>query len=187
MAVSRRKVAAYAFIRDTDVAPTAFVTGVLDVPGVRFAARTLGEHSAFVAVETGSLGALQDVVAPGVRGAGGRGVEWSVVPRSAYASGHPVKTFIADTGALVRAACTDPRAVIDTVIERIGYLNELEDGSSVGAVEVVGGSARVIIDICSPTEAGLVAALAALNDLPTTTHTHVALAVYPGNAGTSPA
>ena len=152
---------------------------------MRFAARVVGNHLAFVAVAADGFATLQDAVIPAVHNAGGRGVRWSVaLAGEGMSFGRPVKRVVTVTGALVRVRTSQPAATLTVLEERLGHLNDhgTDEGYGVGAVRVFGGSANVIVDIGTPNSAALTDALESLDDLPSAHAIDVSLAHFEGNA-----
>ena len=185
MATDSGTLPAFGFIGGTVVGPASFLTAAVEILEVRFAARVVGNHLAFVAVAADDLANLQDAVIPAVHEAGGRGVRWSVaLAGEAMSFGRPVKRMVTPTGALVRIRTSQPAATLAALEARLGHLNGhgTDEGYGVGAVRVFGGSANVIVDIGTPNSAALADALASLDDLPSARAIDVSLAHFEGNA-----
>ena len=186
MVQDAESIEAFGFVGETTAGPASFVAAAAGLSGVRFAARVIGNHVAFVAVTADGLASLQDAMLPAVHEAGGREVRWSVARGEERAKlGRPPKTFVAPTGALVRIRTIDPLTALAALDERLGWLNEHnleEEGFGMGAVRVFGGEVNLILDIGAPNLKALAEALTSLDDLPSARAVDVSLACFEGNA-----
>jgi hypothetical protein len=175
---------AYAFVEQTSGTAAEFVDAVVKVPGVRFAARTVGSVVAVVAVECDGLGQLQDDLLPQVAKAGSVTSGWTAAagPRPTGLAPKKGKTR---HGGLVRLRTSDRVATAVAVLDRLGHLDDPEwrdQGFGLAVAHTYGGGFDVLLDIGAPTADDVFDLLSRLDALPSVAAADIALARYDDNA-----
>jgi len=183
------QIQAYGFVGHTVVPRGDFIEAVLDVPGIRFAGRTVGSCVAVVAAECASLELLQDEILPEVAAAGATHVSWTTTTSAAKTKvprwGRPPKAARTVCGSLIRVRTTQSDETLAGLQEIFDHLNSPDresEGYSAGAMRVFGAGADVLLDLGAPDELSLIEQLLALGGLPSVTGYDVIVARWAENA-----
>jgi hypothetical protein len=173
----------YGFVSETAIPTTQFVSGVINVPGVRFAGRTVGSSVALVVADVSSLAVLQNEILPAVADYGATTTAWTAAMSTSPMFNTPVKRGTAVVGALVRVRTTHTGQLLDGIADVYSDLNSEElAGHHASALRTFGSDCDVLLDIGAPTQDHLFDHLARIDQLPAVTTYVVALAHWVDNA-----